>query len=115
MTLNPLGCTQAKVNSLRKGLVVDSSGNVEERSGRYFNIDFRVAKVFGIGERLKIRGYADFYNLFDTENLALGDRFGTSPATSRSAFLQPISLYGPGFGPPVGRPLTVQLGFRLDF
>jgi hypothetical protein len=29
--------------------------------------------------------------------------------------MRPVSLYGPGFGPPVGRPLTVQLGFRVDF
>jgi hypothetical protein len=113
-TLNPLGCAQAKVNSLRSGFVI-RNGNMEEHSGRYINVDLRAAKVFNIGERFKIRGYADFYNLFDVDNLAFGDRFATSPATSASGFLQPVSLYGPGFGPPVGRPLTVQLGLRLDF
>jgi hypothetical protein len=29
--------------------------------------------------------------------------------------MQPVSLFGPGFGPPVGRPLTLQLGARFDF
>ena len=42
-------------------------------------------------------------------------RLGTSPATSRQTFLQPVSLYGPGFGPPVGLPFTFQFGARVDF
>ncbi|HEY3138917.1 MAG TPA: TonB-dependent receptor [Blastocatellia bacterium] len=113
--LNPVGCQLRKVNSERDGFVVDDNGNVHKRSGRYFNVDLRAQKVFKIGERFKIKGYADFYNLFDVENLSLADRFGTTTATSKSQFFQPVSLYGPGFGPPVGRPLTVQLGFRVDF
>jgi hypothetical protein len=110
-----LGCKQLEVNSQRKGFVVDTQGNIEERSGRYFNVDLRASKTFGIGERLKIKGYADFYNLFNTENLSFGGRLGLSSAASRTQFMQAVALYGPGFGPPVGRPLTVQFGFRLDF
>ncbi|HEX8185479.1 MAG TPA: hypothetical protein VF747_12025, partial [Blastocatellia bacterium] len=72
-------------------------------------------RVFSIGERVKIKPYAEFYNLFDAENLSFSDRLGLSVATSASTFRQPVTLYGPGFGPPVGRPLTLQLGFRVDF
>jgi hypothetical protein len=65
-------------------------------------------------ERFKIKGFANFFNLFNRENLSFGDRLGTSSAQS-SLFLQPVSLYGPGFGPPVGIPFTFQLGARVDF
>ena len=109
-----LGCRQLEVNSQRKGFIVDSNGNIEERSGRYFNVDLRASKEVAVGERLRFKGYVDFYNLFNTENLSFASRLGLSPASS-SLFAQPVSLYGPGFGPPVGRPLTVQLGFRMDF
>ncbi len=114
-TLNPRGCTQAQVNSLRSGFVVDSTGAISERSNRFFNADLRVNKAFSFGERIKLNAYADFYNVFNVENLALANRFHLSPATSAGAFLQPVSLFGPGFGPPVGRPLTLQLGARLTF
>jgi hypothetical protein len=110
-----LGCRQLEVNSQRKGFIVDAQGNIEERSGRYFNIDLRASKAFAIGERVRIKGYADFYNLFNTENLSFASRLGLSSAASRTGFAQPVSLYGPGFGPPVGRSFTLQLGFRVDF
>jgi hypothetical protein len=113
--LNPRGCTQAEVNNLRSGLIVNPDGTIEERSGRFFNVDLRASKTFSFGERYRLAGYADFYNLFNTDNLSFANRFGLSPATSASGFLQPVSLYGPGFGPPVGRPLTLQLGMRFTF
>ncbi|HEX5731633.1 MAG TPA: TonB-dependent receptor [Blastocatellia bacterium] len=109
-----LGCRQLEVNSQRKGFIVDANGNIEERGGRYFNVDLRASKEVSVGERLRFKGYVDFYNLFNTENLSFASRLGLSPASS-ALFAQPVSLYGPGFGPPVGRPLTVQLGFRMDF
>ena len=102
-TLNPRGCTQADVNSLRSGFITDAAGNiVDERSGRFFNVDLRATKTFTFGERFKVSTYADFYNLFNVENLSLASRLALSPATAAGAFLQPVSLYGPGFGPPVG-------------
>jgi hypothetical protein len=110
-TLTP-GCRQAEVNNLRHGFVV-TDGNIEERSGRYFNLDLRVQKTFPIGEKFRLRTYLNFFNLFNTENLSFGDRFGFTTRGAR--FLQPISLYGPGFGPPVGIPFTLQLGVRADF
>ncbi|HYO92366.1 MAG TPA: TonB-dependent receptor, partial [Pyrinomonadaceae bacterium] len=113
--LNPRGCTQTQVNSQRTGFIVRSDGTIEERSGRFFNVDLRVTKNFRFGERYRLSGYVDFYNLFNVENLSFANRFGQSAATSAATFVQPFSLYGPGFGPPVGRPLTVQLGFRFLF
>jgi hypothetical protein len=114
-SLNPRGCTQARVNSMRGGFIVRSDGTIEERSGRFFNFDLRVGKNFTFGERYRLSTYVDFYNLFNTENLAFSNRFGLSPATNQAAFLQPVSLFGPGFGPPVGRPFTMQLGARFTF
>ncbi len=114
--LNPLGCRQAQVNSVRSGFVTDSAGNViDERTGRFFNVDLRVQKTVRFSERFAVKGFADFFNLLNTENLSFSNRLGNTPATARSTFRQPNSLYGPGFGPPVGRPLTVQLGVRMDF
>ncbi|HEY9283414.1 MAG TPA: TonB-dependent receptor [Pyrinomonadaceae bacterium] len=113
--LNPRGCRQVQVNNFRGGFVIDSNGNIEERSGRYFNVDLRAARNFSFGENMRLSTYADFYNLFNTENLAFSNRFGLNPATNPAGFLQPLSLYGPGFGPPVGRPFTLQLGARFSF
>src|SRR3712207_8705661 len=85
------------------GFIVRPDGTIEERSGRFFNVDLRAAKNFNFGENRRLSAYLDFYNLFNTENLAFANRFGLDPATSVTGFLQPDSLYGPGFGPPVGR------------
>ncbi len=109
-----LGCRQLQVNTQRSGFIVNPDGTIEERSGRYFNVDMRVTKGFNLGERVKLKGYANFFNLFNTENLSYGGRLGLSAANS-GLFLQPVALYGPGFGPPVGLPFTMQLGLRVDF
>jgi hypothetical protein len=114
------GCRQIQVNSQRSGFVVtrDAAGNVlgiEERSGRFFNVDLRVSKIFSFGERVKVRGYVDFFNLFNRENLSFASRLGLSPLTATGDFMQAVSLFGPGFGPPVGRPRTLQFGARFDF
>ena len=114
--LNPLGCRQVDVNSERGGFITDNFGNViGEQSGRYFNIDLRTTKVFRLGERVRLKGYVDLFNLFDVDNLSIANFRGHSHATSAANFLQPQSLYGPGFGPPVGRPLSAQLGVRFEF
>ena len=113
--LNPRGCTQADVNDLRSGFFVDPEGVIRRRGGRFFNVDLRAAKTFKFGESLGLQTYIDLYNLFNVENLSLASRLAQSVATAPGAFLQPVSLYGPGFGPPVGRPLTAQLGLRFTF
>lgn len=113
--LNPLGCTQIGVNTLRNGFVI-VNGNVEERSGRFINIDVRATKNWKFGERFGLSTYIDFYNLLNTENLSFASRIGLSgAATNAAAYLQPQSLFGPGFGPPVGRPFGAQLGARFTF
>jgi hypothetical protein len=116
-TLNPLGCTQAQVNQQRGGLIVNADGSISEVSGRYLNLDMRVTKSFNVGGRAQFKVYADLYNLFDTENLYFGSngRLGLSVATAGATFMQPSTLYGPGFGPPVGRPFTAVFGARFDF
>lgn len=107
------GCTQTSVSSQRTGFVVEN-GQIEERSGRFFNIDLRAQKTFSFSENTKVRAYVNFFNLFNRENLSFADRLGFSSLSS-SLFLQPVSLYGPGFGPPVGLPFTVQVGGRVEF
>jgi hypothetical protein len=114
--LNPFGCQQAPVNTIRSGYTIIGS-EIEERSHRYFNVDTRVSKIFTFGERFKLSLNADFFNLFNTQNLAYGSnaRLGLSVANSPQTFLQATSLYGPGFGPPIGRPFTAQFGARFTF
>jgi hypothetical protein len=101
------------VNSQRVGFVV-KNGQIEERSGRFFNVDLRAQKTFSFGEATKLRAYVNFFNLLNRENLSFADRLGFTSLSS-SLFLQPLSLYGPGFGPPVGLPFTVQIGGRVEF
>jgi hypothetical protein len=107
------GCRQARVNDQRVGFVV-KNGQIEERSGRFFDVDLRAQKTFSLSERFKVRAYVNFFNLLNRENLSFGGRLGQSSLSS-SLFLQPVSLYGPGFGPPVGLPFTVQIGGRVEF
>ncbi len=112
--LNPFGCQQAPVNSIRKGYVLNGT-NLEERSGNFFNMDLRLSKTFRFAERYGLSGYLDLYNVFNHENLSYASRIGLSAPASTANFLLPQSLFGPGFGPPIGRPLTAQLGFRFTF
>jgi outer membrane receptor protein involved in Fe transport len=115
--LNPFGCQQVGVNSQRSGFVVNPDGTVEERSPRYFNVDVRVTKAFRFADRYQFKLYADIYNVFNTENLYFGSnaRLGLSVATAAGTFMQASSLYGPGFGPPIGRPMTAVFGARFEF
>jgi hypothetical protein len=112
--LNPLGCQQIAVNSQRSGFIV-SGGQTRKVSGRYFNADLRVSRPFHLGEKATLNTFINFYNLFNTKNLSLFNQRGLSFANSAGGFMQPLTLFGPGFGPPVGIPLTVQLGARFSF
>ncbi len=114
--LNPRGCTQAKVNSQRKGFVI-VNGTAEERSGNFFNTDVRVTKNFRFGERFNLATFIDLFNVFDSTNLSWNGRTGftATPGSATSTFMLPQSLFGPGFGPPIGRPFTAQLGARFTF
>ena len=112
--LNPRGCEQVQVNSQRSGFIVDANGNVREADGQFFNVDLRLSRGFQLA-RVNFKVFTDLYNLFNTENLALANRLGQSNATATALFMQPPSLFGPGFGPPVGRPFTAVIGARVDF
>src|SRR6267142_6253060 len=107
------GCTQTKVNSQRTGFIVNGT-TIKESSGRFFNVDLRATQTFKLGEKVKVKGYIGFFNLFNRDNLSFGGRLGLT-SLSGGLFLQPVALYGPGFGPPVGLPFTVQLGARIEF
>ena len=113
--LNPNGCQLAPVNSQRKGFVVNADGSIEERSGNFFNTDLRITKAFNVGGGARVKVFADLFNLFNTENLSFTLRPEQSAANVASTFLQPVSLYGPGFGPPVGRPFTAAFGARFEW
>ena len=107
------GCTQATVNGVRQGFLV-SGTTITPHSGRYFDVDMRVTKSFKIGEKFKLKGFLNFYNIFNTENLSFGGRLGLSSRSS-GLFLQPVDLFSPGFGPAVGLPFSMQFGVRADF
>jgi hypothetical protein len=113
--MNPNGCRLARVNSQRSGFVVNPDGSIEERSGNFFNTDLRVTKAFGLPGRGAIKVYVDLFNLFNTENLSFTLRPEQSAANVASTFMQPVSLFGPGFGPPVGRPFTASFGARFEW
>ena len=119
---NPLGCVQAPVNSLRSGFEVEGTSIVGEVTNRFFNVDVRAAKSFTFGERYRLQAFVDLFNIFNTENLAIGppagaqsSRLGLTSVTAPSTFLRPGALWGPGFGPPVGRPFTASFGARFTF
>jgi hypothetical protein len=113
--LNPNGCQRAQVNSQRKGFVVNADGTIEERSGNFFNTDVRITKAFSLGGRATVKVFTDLFNVFNTENLSFTLRPEQSAATAAGTFMQPVSLFGPGFGPPVGRPFTASFGARFEW
>src|SRR5258708_39211880 len=65
------GCRQARVNGQRVGFVV-KNGQIEERSGRFFDVDLRAQKTFTLSERFRVRAYVNFFNLLNRENLSFG-------------------------------------------
>lgn len=93
------GCQKLPVNTLR--------------GDRYAELDVRLAKAFKFyNERLALRLYWEFYNLFDTNN------FGNNISNNSTAanFLVPLGYFGgQGFGPANSGPLRSQFGFRFEW
>ena len=87
------------MNSQRSGFVVNADGSIEERSGRYFNTDLRVQKRFSSGTG-RSRVYADFYNVFNTENLSFTPRPEQSSAASARHSCSPCASTAPGSARP---------------
>ncbi len=103
------GCQQVEVNPFR--------------GDAFYQMDVRFAKAFHFyGERLALRLYWEFYNLFDRDNF--GNNFGEK-VSAPSTFNQPTGYFGGpgaasdsagrGFGPGVTGPLRSQFGFRLEW
>lgn len=109
---NPIisvGCQQVGVNILRGGIYPDGSS----APGRFFETDLRVTKKIRFGDRMALNGYAEFYNLFNTENF--GNNFQAN--ASASNFAQPTGFLGRGgFGNSAIVPsFTAQLGVRFTW
>jgi len=76
------------------------------RGDNTFVFDIRSTKFFAFGGDKKIGLFAEFFNVFDTENFG-GSYGGNARATT---FRQPT-----GFIPGIGNPRQVQLGARFLF
>ncbi len=100
-----LGCTFVGVNPLRG----DPTGI----------LDVRFAKAFTFKERLSLRLYWEFFNLFDTNNFgnSLEERITSANFFRQRAYLGTGTSDGAGrgFGGGAIGPMRSQFGFRLTF
>ena len=84
------------------------------RGDPFAQMDVRLGKAFRFaGERMSLRLYWEFFNLFNRNNF--GNNF--SENASASNFAQPLGYFGgnSGFGPAYGGPLRSQFGFRFEW
>jgi len=96
----PFLCTPVPVTSLR--------------GDPFAQMDVRFGKAFRFaGERMSLRLYWEFFNLFNRNNF--GNNF--SENASAANFAQPLGYFGgnSGFGPAYGGPLRSQFGFRFEW
>jgi hypothetical protein len=95
----PFGCQQVKINTLR--------------GDPFAQLDVRFGKAFKFyNERMALRLFWEFYNLFDTNNF--GNNFGEN--ATAATFNRPLGFFGgQGFGPANSGPLRSQFGFRFEF
>lgn len=93
------GCQELGINDLR--------------GDAFYQLDVRLAKAFRFyAERMTLRLYWEFYNLFDTNNF--GNNFGEN--ASSASFNTPLGFFGgQGFGPATSGPLRSQFGFRFEW
>src|SRR5579864_4582966 len=112
------------------------------RGTPFYQVDLRVSRNIALGERLTLRPFAEFFNLFNRQNP--GNNFvpdisalptpvnnlsnatalclnsactQTQPITSLNQLRVPAGALGDFFGPgtTVGIPFAAQLGIRLSF
>jgi hypothetical protein len=104
------GCQQVSPNTLRGDPLAQ--------------LDVRVAKAFKFSnERMALRLYWEFYNLFNTNNFGnnynpvCGAGFTSASGDPCSASFGTAVGYfgGQGFGSPTSGPLRSQFGFRFEF
>ena len=112
------------------------------RGTPFYQVDLRVSRNINLGERLQLRPFAEFFNLFDRQNPGnnyVGDISAlptpvndlsnatsfclnaactqTTPITSYKQLRVPAGALGDFFGPgtTVGIPFAAQLGLKLIF
>ncbi len=111
------------------------------RGTPFIQIDLRVSREFKFGEKVSIRPFAEFFNLFNRQNagnnyvadISLlapanelanaqhiclnGDCSSTAPIRSLDDVKRPAGALGDFFGPgtTVGIPFAAQLGFKIRF
>ncbi len=112
------------------------------RGTPFYQVDLRVSRNIALGERLTLRPFAEFFNLFNRQNpgnnfvpdisalpTPVNNLFNatalclnsactqTQPITSLNQLRVPAGALGDFFGPgtTVGIPFAAQLGIRLSF
>lgn len=75
----------------------------------FFTLDVRVSHDVQVATRLRLTGFVDVFNVFDTKNFV---GYGSNLA-SPGTFGQPGSRVGQAFGP--GGPRAAQVGVRIGF
>ena len=112
------------------------------RGTPFYQVDLRVSRNIALGERVQLRPFAEFFNLFNRQNPGnnyLGDIAAlptpvnsltnatafclnsactqTTPITSYTQLRVPAGALGDFFGPgtTVGIPFAAQLGLKLTF
>jgi len=79
-----------------------TNGQIKNAVAVTFNVDLRLTRIFLNSEKVKIKPFANFFKPVQYRKSLPSRSLGTSPANfAGHRFLQPVSLYGPGFGPPV--------------
>jgi outer membrane receptor for ferrienterochelin and colicin len=74
------------------------------RDRAVYNMDLRVAKSIRIRERMQVKITADFFNLFNLDNVVF---IGGTPSP-----FNPLDVYGPGVSSATGAVLTPNASFR---
>lgn len=79
----------------------------------YQDVDLSIAKEMRLGERLRVQGRVEIFNLLNTTNLALPERRLTDQFFGRSTRTQDVAGGVPGIGG--GGPRVMQLGLKFLF
>jgi hypothetical protein len=79
----------------------------------YKNVDVSISKDTRFGEKLRIQGRFEIFNVFNTTNLALPERKLTDPFFGRSTKTQDVVGGVPSIGG--GGPRVIQVALRLSY
>jgi hypothetical protein len=63
----------------------------------FVNMDFRISKTFPIGERVRVEGLFEFFNLFNNANpAAMNLMENTNPPSAGTPIFGTVAQYLPG-------------------